>query len=242
MGIRRIGWQALAGAFVTLVLASAVSKADMVHRYSFTSDASDSVGGANGTLIGGATVSGGQLRLNNPPAGMPATDWVELPIGGTIARLTSVTFEAWVTWTPDPVPTFWARIFDFGNSTAENMFLTPLNGNNRRVRFAVTIDGGGDEEQTTSAIRFPIGLETHVAVTIDDATGMTILYLNGQPVAIEFGTTLRPSDLGSSTNNYLGKSQYNDPGYIGSINEFRIYDTALTPDDIMASFLAGPDA
>jgi hypothetical protein len=41
-------------------------QADLIHRYSFTTDASDSVGASNGTLVNSATVSGGQLQLNNP--------------------------------------------------------------------------------------------------------------------------------------------------------------------------------
>ena len=38
--------------------------AALTHEYSFTTDASDSIGGANGTLVNTATVSGGQLQLN----------------------------------------------------------------------------------------------------------------------------------------------------------------------------------
>ena len=34
------------------------------HRYSFTTDASDSVGHADGTLEGAATISGGQVHLD----------------------------------------------------------------------------------------------------------------------------------------------------------------------------------
>ena len=49
------------------------------HRYSFTTDASDSVGHADGTLEGAATISGGQVHLD----GTRGT-YVNLP-GGLIA-------------------------------------------------------------------------------------------------------------------------------------------------------------
>lgn len=40
------------------------SEAALIHRYSFTTDTSDAVGGANATLFNGATVSQGKLALD----------------------------------------------------------------------------------------------------------------------------------------------------------------------------------
>src|SRR5262245_46572204 len=91
------------------------SEAALVHRYSFTTDASDAVGGANATLSGGATMSPGKLMLDGQ------TGYADLPIGATIAALQSFTVEAWVTFDQ---PAQWARIFDFGTSTSSYMFLT----------------------------------------------------------------------------------------------------------------------
>jgi hypothetical protein len=185
--------------------------------------------------MGGATVSGGQLQLDG------VAGYCQLPIGNTLGGLTNCTFEAWVTWGAFQNP--WSRIFDFGNDTIENIFLTPRNGNNQRVRFAQTIDGGGDEEQTTSGLHFPVGVETHVAVVVYADLGITALYVNGLVAAAAFDTTLSPSDLTApATNNYLGKSQYPDPYFLGSINEFRVYNEALSRPDVLASFHRGPDA
>ena len=61
-------------AFV-LFSVSQLSAANLVNRYSFTSDAADSVGGAHGTLLGGATISGGAVVLNGSGA------YVDLPNG-----------------------------------------------------------------------------------------------------------------------------------------------------------------
>lgn len=55
-------------------LASALilpASASLTHRYSFTTDASNSVGGANGTLMNGATVSGGAVTLSGTIASGP---------------------------------------------------------------------------------------------------------------------------------------------------------------------------
>src|SRR5271165_6311571 len=47
----------------------------LLHRYSFTTDASDSAGGANGTLVGGATIQNGQVQLDG------SSGYVNLPSG-----------------------------------------------------------------------------------------------------------------------------------------------------------------
>src|SRR5208283_3297999 len=77
--------------------------AALQHRYSFTSDASDSVGHANGTLEGAAVVSGGQVHLN----GTKGT-YVNLP-GGLIAGDKAVTFEFWASLGTNRG---WCRVFD----------------------------------------------------------------------------------------------------------------------------------
>jgi hypothetical protein len=130
------------------------------------------------------------------------------------------------------------------------MFLTPMaSDGSDRLRFVITVGGGGpNEEKSTTVPRFPSGVETHVAVTLalDQVTQQvtTAVYVNGLPKVITFGGVLIPSDLGplATTNNYLGRSQYADPFFNGSINEFRIYNTALSADDVLNSFNAGPDA
>src|SRR5262245_54100812 len=177
MRVRRM---VLAVAVLTFLVAAGVSKAELVHRYSFNEGAMDSVGEAHGVLMGGAMVADGQLLLDG------IDSYVSLPIGNTLGLLDSCTIEGWVTWGAFQNP--WSRIFDFGNDTLENMFLTPRNGNNHKVRFAGTVGGAAGEEQTTAALQFPVGVETHFAVVIDADLGYTALYLNGTVVAITFFT------------------------------------------------------
>ena len=57
------------------------------------------------------------------------------------------------------------------------------------------------------------------------------------------GRRVVPSSQHDQVNNWLGRSQWSqDPFYNGSINGFRIYDGALSPADVAASFARGPDA
>ena len=95
----------------------------LVHRYSFNDGtANDSVGSANGTLHGNATISGGQLVLPNTTSVAPAADYLQLPAGILANSLNgtnndaAVTVEAWATIKAGQYT--WANLFDFGNQDA----------------------------------------------------------------------------------------------------------------------------
>jgi hypothetical protein len=117
------------------------------------------------------------------------------------------------------------------------MFLTPQNGSDGRLRFAITTNGGGNEQQINCSSTMSAGVWYQVAVTLNGNTG--ILYLNGLPVGTNNAMTLRPSSLGSTANNYLGRSQYPDPYLDGVIDEFRIYNLGLSAAEIAATVALG---
>ena len=77
----------------------------------------------------------------------------------------------------------------------------------------------------------------HVAGTIDAFNHTMVLYLDGQIVG-SGSTLVLPSDVGETTQNYLGKSQYPaDALYQGALDELVIYDRALSWEEIL--WLAG---
>jgi hypothetical protein len=66
---------------------------------------------------------------------------------------------------------------------------------------------------------------------------MITLYLDGA-VAAEGETATLPSDLGQTTQNWLGRSQYDaDAYYNGLLADFSIYSRALSEGEIR--YLAG---
>ena len=69
---------------------------------------------------------------------------------------------------------------------------------------------------------------SHVAVTLSGTTGT--LYVNGVAVATNTAMTLHPSSLGSTTNNWIGRSQYADPYLNAAVDDFQIYNRALSAD------------
>ena len=123
----------------------------------------------------------------------------------------------------------WQRIFDFGTGTAVNMFLTPRMGSAGSMRFAITTSGGGGESQATAPSTLATGWH-HVAVVFD--AGSITLYLDGVSVTV-VQSALTPSSLGVTTNNWLGRSQYGNDGYLSAkLDDFRIYNKALSPQEL----------
>jgi hypothetical protein len=226
----------LTAAVLTLLGTAGAGNADVIHRWSFNGNTTDSVGGADAILMGHATVDSSQLQLDG------VDGYAILPIGDDLLNLTNCTIEGWATWTRPPT-SFWERIFDFGNDTVQNFFLTPFGGN-RRFRVAITTNGGGDEEQTIAGFAFQVNTEAHFAVVIDADNGIHTLYYNGRPAAVTYGCTNTTFLFDTPLmNTFLGKSQYGaDAFFMGSINEFRVYNNALSGDDVAASYAAGPDA
>jgi hypothetical protein len=235
MGAHRL---VLTAAVLTLLAATNVSNADIIHRYSFNGNTSDSVGGEDAVLNGTATVDSTKLVLDGSMGA-----YASLPITDSISNLTNMTIEGWAQW--DDPGSQWERIFDFGSGTLENAFLTPRAGaQGFPFRYAMTVGGGGGEQDTSAFSHFPTGVNTHFAVTVDKDFGVTALYVNGKVKSIEFDDPVTFFDFSLPINNiYLGKSQYDaDAYFMGSIDEFRIYNNALSADDVYASYLAGPDA
>ncbi|MDO9396414.1 MAG: LamG-like jellyroll fold domain-containing protein, partial [Herbiconiux sp.] len=142
------------------------------------------------------------------------------------------------TWIKPGALTNYSRVFDFGTGQNVNMFLT-LNAGGAGPRFAITASGAGSEQRLTyGGQNFPLNQWSNVVITVSGTQGT--MYLNGTVVATNANMTTKPSALGNTNRNYLGKSQYNDPAYDGAIDDFAIYDRALSAADVAA--LAGGQA
>ena len=111
-----------------------------------------------------------------------------------------------------------------------NMFLTPRNAATNVVRYGITTSGSAGEQQINGTAALPIGTWKHVAVTWAGNVG--ILYVDGVEVGRNNAMTLNPTSLGSTTQNYIGKSQYADPYLNGRVDDFRIYARALGATEV----------
>ncbi|GGF91253.1 hypothetical protein GCM10010912_40370 [Paenibacillus albidus] len=192
---------------------------------------SDSSGSNNHAALTGTTSWGGGRSGAGNALNLSGTSaYASLP-AGVVSQLNDFTVSAWVRITAN---SDWSRIFDFGTGTDSYMFLAPQSGDGGGMRFAITSEGNGSEQQLTSSSPLVTGQWKHVAVTMSGNTGR--MYVDGVQVAVNTGMTLKPSSLGSTSQNYIGKSQYDDPNLDGAVDDFIIYSRALSASEITALF------
>ena len=156
------------------------------------------------------------IRLNG------TDNFIQLPY--TVANHDQLTIACWVNWRGGST---WQRIWDFGTGTSQYMFLTPKGDNG--MRFAIKDDGA---EQQITVTTLPVNTWVHLAVTIGSDGAR--LYVNGELKGTNTNVTISPNDLRPMLN-YIGRSQFaSDPNFKGSIDDFRIYNYALSTDEIKA--------
>jgi hypothetical protein len=239
-----------------------VLQSALIHRYRFDgtgTTVADSVGDADGIVMGGASLSGdGELTL----AGGSSGQYVNLP-NHLISVLDAVTIETWVVWQGG---TAWQRVFDFGDAMANSCYdngpsapegqqgecgrtflmITPRNEDSvTGVVHASFMRQPGtppDDDLEVRGSAATIGSVMHLAVVVDEAGDSIGVYVDGELEGSE-SFTYALSDL-NEINNWLGRSQFvNDAsrGFHGTYLEFRIYDAALSESEVATSFTEGSD-
>lgn len=257
---RTIPRMALAILTLTSVATSNVAYAVLTHRYDFETDANDKVGTANWTVNGGADISGGSVHFDG------VDDFLERTSPGSTILPTgannSTTIEVWGTY--DPTTAVGSRIFDFstvGGNQGWYTYLTPLaDPPSAQWRFD---DGFGTElGPINTGIGGNTGQEVLYTLVYDHTVstpsgdGQLQLYVNGGLVGTDtaFGLEIL-EELAPTSSNRLGHGQSvpgpgngttippgSSPAFLtGSINEFRVYNTALTATDVLYSAVAGPN-
>ena len=179
----------------------------------------------HGTLVNGSTYLS-PSQVGSSVVDLDGTnDYVDLP-DGSVDGLDDFTIAAWVRLDSTAA---WRRLFDFGSGTNDYMYLAPTNGSN--LRFAIR--SGGGTEQVISGTALAINTWVHVAVTKTGSTGR--LYVNGvQSGSSNTSMTLSPDDLGFTTQNWIGRSQYSaDPYLNGRVDDFRIYERGLSTAEVV---------
>jgi hypothetical protein len=211
------------------------------HRYSFTANTADSVGGVHATLDGAATISEGQLHV---PGGAARVNCATLNLANTFAMNLSLSFEAWVTVTTHQD---WAKVWMFGQPGGENglafVEFTPRTGgiNAPSMSFNSAVGGELNTRTAPNPAAMTPGTEYHVVGAYDAANNQMRLYING--VLVDTGSlgggnmTQVPASQG-----YLGAAvNYGDPNLIGNVNEFRVWNIPLAGLQVALNEAAGPD-
>ncbi|SDP34578.1 Ricin-type beta-trefoil lectin domain-like [Nakamurella panacisegetis] len=198
-----------------------MSKAGGAQVVQWTDGSSTSACTAAGARAAGK-IGSGSLNFCNTSA------YVSLPTGVVSSLTGDYTVSTWVNPASN---TSWQRVFDIGSSSNASMFLTISDGT--ELRYAITTSGGGGEQRLNSSTKLlPLNQWSLVTITVAGTTGT--MYVNGQVVATNTAMTVHPSAFGQSTRNYIGKSQYSDPALNGSVDDFNIYDRALSATEVAA--------
>ncbi|WP_207531769.1 cellulose binding domain-containing protein [Desertivirga arenae] len=192
------------------------------------SKARDSYGASHANLAAGALRDTGKfaraLKLDGS-----TNSYATLP-PGIVSSLNDFTISTWVRM---DAKANWMRVFDFGTGTSSSMFLTIQAGTANIIRYAIK-NNNSAEQQLSFNYSLPLNSWTHFAITQSGNTCR--MYINGSLVATNTNVSLKPSALGNTSLNYLGKSQFNDPLLKGSLDEFRIYSKALSAAEIGAIY------
>jgi hypothetical protein len=195
--------------------------------------------GNDGTLVGPFTIATGKVGNALAFAGTATSGGYVVMPQAILAGSTTMTIAAWFKIN-STLP--FQRIFDIGTSdTTSSMYLTPRDGsspNNLRFSIRTTLaDGSLFQENLPAApvITIPVNTWEHVAVVLDSSGGR--LYLNGALVGSNAAMTMRPSTLGNTPNDWIGRSQFAVNPYLdGAIDEFRIYNRGLSAAEITALY------
>ncbi|MEV0404112.1 beta-L-arabinofuranosidase domain-containing protein [Actinoallomurus sp. NPDC050550] len=212
------------------------SRPRLIARYSFGEGSGTTAADATrtwpaATLAGGATWTGdGAVALDGKDG------HVALP-PGLISGLDALTIAAWVR--PEELANS-ARVFDLGFHKMTYLFLAVRTGTGK-ARFAMKIAGMDGEDFIDAAGPIPAGTWSHVAVTIADGKG--VLYVDGAESGRNDALVMSPLLLGATTQNYLGRSQNPTHPYLhGQVDDFRVYNHALTAADVAALHAQGRNA
>ncbi|MBN2842514.1 MAG: hypothetical protein JXM68_05455, partial [Sedimentisphaerales bacterium] len=224
---------------------SGIANATLVHKYTFNEagTAADSVGNADLTINGNATVAGGQLvlpgggtRAHNASAAAAALSELAATINGS----TAITMEMWFTQSQD---SNWSKVFMAGQGFGDNyMDITPRRGNNNNVcSIALNLGSGESALSLTDTGAIANNTDYYVAAVWNQAANTMQMYLAkaGEPAtAVTMSRSMDGKALSALIINefYLGSAvQFGDGDFRGRIDEFRIYNNALTTADFDAS-------
>ncbi|OOG83647.1 hypothetical protein B0E41_12630 [Hydrogenophaga sp. A37] len=222
------GGQTLVGTDRARVHLAGELRLDMTLNQTSGTSAIDTSGGArHGSLMGNASwtpghVAGHAVAFNGSTGHLALSK-------GVVEDLGDFTIALWVHWNTAVTNT---RIFDFGSGDIAYMCLIPRDGNGV-MSFRVTGTTYFGEQVISHTAPLSTGTWVHVAVTLKGRVGT--LYVNGTAVGSNAEIDLAPFQLGSTHQNWLGRSQYpTDPYFNGKMQDLEIYSGALA-DSEMAS-------
>ena len=217
----------------------------LVHRWSFNGDLGDSVGNQNATAIGAVTFVNGCARL---AGGAFGTSYLNLGANALPQNGQAVTLEIWAT---QRAIQDWSRIFDFGKGSANANYVTMTWTKSSDIKTDMIRIYNGAASQSNFMAPYTLGTEYHIAFVLEPlpngggwlATAYKQDAVTGVTLAKHAFTndtwSLATQDLDTC---YLGHSRQSaNHDAAADYNEVRVWNRALSEEELTASVLAGAD-
>ncbi len=175
--------------------------------------------------------------------------YVTVPALQTLAP-EALTIAVWVKLASTSYAQNWERVFDFGSGTtsAGGYFYMTARAEDAMVgipvRFGISKvgrPGAGaanlSEQRLEGTTTLTANVWYHLAVVLPAGSPYTgTLYIDGAVADTNDEMTAHLSDLGITSNNWLGRSQFtnDDPFFHGALDDLRVYRRALSQEEISA--------
>jgi len=214
----------------------------LIHRYSFSETNSatvaDLIGGPawNGTLPNGGTFGNGRLTFSSA-----SEQYLNLP-GGIISNCLATTIDFWIpsiSGSSGSPP--YVYLVAFGNTDSGGNGCNYIFFNPNIARAVISgVDPGYGAEQGGNMASLGHATNLHLTCVFDCPAATFLIYTNGVLAATFKGITDSLTAVGSEFA-YVGRSLYTGDAYLDwSLQELRIYNTALSASQIAASQALGP--
>ncbi len=222
----------------------------LAHRWSFNGDANDSVGKADGALVGSAAYTNDNTAVSLP-GGSNGTGYVNL--GKGIFAGDNLTLEFWAKRVEYQK---WARIFECGTDQSNYLMASWVYGTNARSD-KLAVRYGNDEKRDAEKMAFTDDEMVHLAIrfvknengstTITwvrrsvDGTGTVVKTSDFTPTGLDAGWALEKVATGDF---FLGHSSVwtADSDANAVYDEVRVWHGALSDDALTLSAQKGADA
>jgi LPXTG-motif cell wall-anchored protein len=209
----------------------------LIGEYLFTQTTGNAVANTAtgaGAVAGATVVNGtdaqwtGDSLVFTGGAKNSQANWVELPDGILAGKSSAtITTEAKIDPSMKSANHF---LWNIGNDTnAAYWFATARD----TTRTAITTTSGGGEVNARATSALDANRWYSLTSVIDGAAGTITYYVDGSRVG-QANTSLTPASITDQSLNTIGRSPWPDPFYKGEVAAFRVYDRALTADEVDA--------
>lgn len=169
-----------------------------------------------------------------------------IALGDNAFNFPALTYNIWFNWTTLVPMQWWTRLFDFGQlSTAtppppaeRDVWFVALFAFNDRMQINIHPDtwaAGTDSVLTSLA---PINRNQWNMFTYVHDANQALLYLNGVLQDRVTLSNIPPTTMAQFVNLWIGRANWPDPLFTGRMDDFRIYNQALTAAQVSELFIA----